>query len=63
MFFDFVYIIVQRYEATVVDADDLSLTVIYRDEDKKWKDANVDLLYLKLCICQLEGNPRSPSTL
>ena len=29
----------QRYEATVVDSDDLSLTVIFRDDDKKWKAA------------------------
>jgi len=29
------------YEATVVDSDDLSLTVIYRDDDKKWKETHV----------------------
>ncbi|CAE7469506.1 unnamed protein product [Symbiodinium sp. CCMP2592] len=30
-----------EYEATVVDSDDLSLTVIYRDDDKKWKETHV----------------------
>ncbi|CAE7512522.1 unnamed protein product [Symbiodinium natans] len=29
------------YEATVVDSDDLSLTVIFRDDDKKWKETHV----------------------
>ncbi|CAJ1439641.1 unnamed protein product [Effrenium voratum] len=30
-----------EYQATVVDADDLSLTVVYRGDDKSWKETHV----------------------
>jgi len=36
-----------EYEATVVDSDELSLTVVYRDEDKKWKETHVLLQHCK----------------